>query len=247
MREPRVYRVFGTIVLGMGAIVLCSRATLAQTQGTVRGMVVEMETGRPLPGTQVSIIGGDRQVLTDTAGVFELLDIPGGEIVLRFEHEGRVRTVEKVTVRAGGVTAGVFELPQAIHVLDALDHFERQDERTTGTEVRTDEAENPSGRSIGQILDGVAGVQLVRVGGAVGERYYLRIRGAKSLLFSGPPVVYVDGVRQMERLGSGSVFDLIQPWEVGRVEVLRGPAAAALYGPDTANGVILVTTKRGGG
>ena len=113
-------------------------------------------------------------------------------------------------------------------------------------------------RPTASVLDllgsGVPGVDLTRAGGAVGIGGRLRIRGAASLLLSPDPAVYVDGVRA-EGWGAGesvafggsgakpSRVDDFDPQEIATIEVLKGPAAAALYGADAANGVILIATK----
>ena len=78
--------------------------------------------------------------------------------------------------------------------------------------------------------------------------YFLRIRGVKSFTFNRHPVVYIDGVR-VQALGSGGglgALELIDPGTIARIEVLKGPSAGAEYGPDAADGVVLITTRKGG-
>lgn len=103
---------------------------------------------------------------------------------------------------------------------------------------------------------GLTGVELTRAGGAIGFGGRIRIRGAASLLLSPDPLVYVNGIRveggsasqSRAFAGSGaspSRINDFDPEEIESIDVLKGPAAAALYGGDAANGVILITTKRG--
>jgi TonB-dependent SusC/RagA subfamily outer membrane receptor len=102
---------------------------------------------------------------------------------------------------------------------------------------------------------GVAGVDLARAGGTVGIGGQLRIRGTNSLLLSQDPLVFVDGIRAEGTSTSESVafggsgarpsrIDDFRPEEIESIEVLKGPAAAAAYGGEAANGVILITTRR---
>ena len=79
----------------------------------------------------------------------------------------------------------------------------------------------------------------------VGAGYYIRIRCVRSMTFSAIPAVFIDGIRLNLTFASGSSLDLISPSQVGRVEVVRGSAAAVRYGPDASNGVILISTRRG--
>jgi TonB-dependent SusC/RagA subfamily outer membrane receptor len=142
------------------------------------------------------------------------------------------------------VTGGVFEMPHATHVLAALNVT--QSAARSGSVIRPEQDTGGRNRSIGDLLNEVSGVQLIRRSGQVGQRYSLRIRGVRSFLFNGPPAIYVDGIRVSEHLGTGGVLDLLTTQDIGSVEVLRGPAAATVYGASASNGVILVTTRRGG-
>lgn len=214
--------------------------------GAVRGLVVALESGDPLAGARVTVIGGEMQVETDTAGVFLFPAFASGEWMLRIEFEGRAASVERIVVQPDRVTGVVFQLPLATHVLDALNVTRPAASGHSGVVVRPEE-ETPSNRTMGDLLSGVSGVQLIRGSGQVGQRFSVRIRGVKSLIFNGPPVIYIDGIRVTGALGVGDVLDLISPSDVGSIEVLKGPAAAISYGSEATNGVILVTTKRGRG
>ena len=81
---------------------------LAQQSGTFRGIVIALETGRPLPDTRVTVVGTDIETTTDSTGSFELADLPAGQVVLRFRRIGFARLTERVVVQAESITAGVF-------------------------------------------------------------------------------------------------------------------------------------------
>lgn len=125
--------------------------------------------------------------------------------------------------------------------------------------------------SVTDLLEGrVPGLTVQHTSGAPGDPSRLRLRGASSVLRSNDPIVIVDGIRiyaaqsdsQSANLASGrniagtltsptsraaapSPLDQIDPNSIGTIEVMKGPSAATLYGPDAANGVIVITTKRG--
>ncbi len=217
---------------------------LAQQTGTLRGIVIELETGRPLPDTKVTVAGTNIETTTDANGAFELADLPAGHVVLRFRRIGFARLTERVVVQPESITAGLFEMPSHTLVLDAIGVTARSEEG--GGDKGVVEGEQVQRlNSLYRAVDGVSGVQLVRTGGQVGAGYYIRIRGVSSLSFSAIPVVYIDGIRFHMSFVSGASLDLISPSQVGRIEVLRGSAAAARYGPDAMNGVILISTRRG--
>lgn len=212
--------------------------------GAVRGLVVALESGDPLAGARVTVVGGRMQAETDSAGVFLFPAFASGVWMLRIEFDGRAGSVERVVVEPDRVTGVVFQLPLAAHVLDALTVTRPSATGHSGSVISSEDA-TASTRTVGDMLSNVTGVQLIRGSGQVGQRYSVRIRGVKSVTFNGPPVVYIDGIRVTDGLGGGGVLDLISPTDIGTIEVLKGPAAAIAYGSEATNGVILVTTKRG--
>src|SRR5205807_6298587 len=112
-----------------------------------------------------------------------------------------------------------------------------------------------SATTLAQLLTGrIAGLVVTQSSGTVGAGSRLLNRGATSLFVSNAPLLYVDGVRADQSPNAygldvgGQVpsrFDDLEVADIAAVDVLRGPAATALYGADAANGVILVTTRRG--
>ena len=111
-------------------------------------------------------------------------------------------------------------------------------------------AQETTANSLGQLLSGqAAGVQIISAG-AAGGGSRIRIRGQSSLSLGNAPVVYVDGIKVNSDATTGSAtrssrFDDINPDEIETIDILKGPAAATLYGTEAANGVINITTKKG--
>jgi outer membrane receptor for ferrienterochelin and colicin len=98
----------------------------------------------------------------------------------------------------------------------------------------------------------VPGVMVMKPSGEVGRGSRVMIRGPSSISLSNLPLVYLDGIRvQAEQFGIRGrgllSLDFIDPQSIDRIEVLRGPAAAAQFGGEASAGVIMVYTKRGGG
>ena len=107
--------------------------------------------------------------------------------------------------------------------------------------------------NMADLLQGrTAGVQVFNSAGTSGAGSRIRIRGSSSISLANDPLIYVDGIRVDSRqsdLGAGgqasSRFDDFNPEDIESIEIIKGPAAATLYGTEAANGVIRITTKRG--
>jgi TonB-linked SusC/RagA family outer membrane protein len=183
--------------------------------------------------------------------------------VNRIGYESKTSTA---TVTAGGTATVNVELGQAAFSLQTVvttvtgAQSKAEISNTVATvDVASKIAEAPV-VSTGQLLSGRAsGVQVVSQG-ATGAGSRIRIRGQSSLSLSNDPLIYVDGVRvngssggsgstgaQQQSTGGSSVsaIDQIAPEEIESIDVIKGPAAATLYGTQAANGVILITTKKG--
>ncbi len=118
----------------------------------------------------------------------------------------------------------------------------------SSSETRRDIA----GATLGAALQArVPGINVVGAGGAASSAGTISIRGSRSI-FSGQPLIYVDGIRVTGVTESGfrgmhsiPLFEFVDPYDIDRVEVLRGGAATIRYGMDAADGVIQIFTRRG--
>ena len=217
----------------------------AQVKATLRGVVRSAVTGEPLAGAVVSIVGTGVVTETREDGRYALLSVPEGVSIIRVTHPEHVGLVERLTVDEPALLLRDFELPAPAFVLKevvarAMRGVEIPDRTIEGDELR-------GTRGVREVLDRVTGVTLVRTDGAVGRGYFLRVRGAKSFTFNRQPVVYIDGIRvdAMGFDGGLGALELIDPGTIARIEVIKGPSAGAEYGPDAADGVVLIFTKRG--
>jgi TonB-linked SusC/RagA family outer membrane protein len=235
---------------------------LAQGSGTIAGRVVSERTGAAIPEAQVAVADQRAAAVTDANGVFRLIGLSGSGTVSvtvrRLGYSPRTQPIEigNMEVRIvladramelGGVvvtgTAGVTEkraLGNAVTTISAAD--------VVATRAL---------HSFQDLLTGRAsGVSVVASSGQVGTGSRIRVRGASSLSLNNNPLIYVDGVRvdntqasgpSVQAFGSASIsrWNDFNPDDIESVEVIKGPAAATLYGTEAAAGVIQIITKKG--
>jgi len=238
-------------VLLLGSVPLGGQAPGAPDGGTaaLTGVVVDEITGEPLAGAAVILASRGRRVTTDEGGRFAFEGLEPGLVNARFEAPGYVAVVEEVELADAADFVQVW-LERVDAVLD--DILVLAGRRPPGAGSRADDVLTDPDRDRQSVLDllsdQVPGVIVRRQGGVNGASS-IRIRGTGSFRAQLSPDIYLDGVRLDTTTGDGrramSTLDLISAEEVARVRVLKGAAASA-YG-SSANGAIIIETKRGGG
>ena len=234
----------------------------AQGTGTIRGIVSDAITKRPIDGAQVYVAGTDLGTLSSADGRYQL-NVRSGEVELRTRRVGFATATQKVTVTAGHVTDADFELRQAAVGLDVVvvtGAGAETEKRKLGNTITTIDAAALLHAPVSNLSEQLAArdpaVAVLPSGGLTGEGAQIRIRGAASLTQANEPVVYVDGARVDrsggfgDNIGTGgggtpSRLDDIDPESVDHVEVLKGAAAATLYGSEASAGVVQIFTKKG--
>ncbi len=246
--RPGRARLRMTAILSLGTLLLLAAAPplSGQVAATLRGVVRSAVTGEPVEGAVVRIVGTGVVNRTGEDGSYALLSVPVGVSVVRVTHPDHVGLAERLTVETSALLLRDFEMMAPAFVLREIVARAMRSVEIPDATIGREELEG--GRGVRDVLDGVTGVTLVRTSGAVGTGYYLRVRGAKSFSFNRHPVVFIDGVRVKATGYDGGLgaLELIDSGSVARIEVLKGPAAGAEYGPDAADGVVLITTRRGG-
>jgi len=230
----------------------------AQDTGAATGTVHDRE-GQPIAGIKVTIQGTRRSTKTAKDGTFRIDRIQAGEVIVRFDGDGYVGVIEKLMIDAGWTTGVDIEMTPMVAMLDAL-VVEAGLGKLEGEAVShsaTVHGDDSDGDAFSKIAR-VPGVQVMRPNGSLGAGASILMRGISSITLSNAPVIYVDGIRvsggqqvygqQARGAGSQEAFnlDFMDPKDIDRIEVLRGPATAVRYGLDAATGVILIYTKRGG-
>ena len=233
----------------------------AQATGTIEGKVTEAGSGRPLAGAQVFVAGTTVGSVTNDRGEYRITAAPARQVELRVRLIGFSPINRTVVVTAGQTVT------QDIAVGVSALQLEQVVVTGTGAQVEVKKLGNsiatiqpPAFAPIttpSQLLTARdAGVTILAASGLAGEGSRIRIRGNASLSMSNEPIVFVDGVRVNSGGGFGdnagaggggrpSRLDDIDPSSIERVEVLKGAAAATLYGTEASNGVIQIFTKKG--
>lgn len=245
-------------------IVVKAGKPVAQTVEEVRakGTVVDVE-GNPLPGVAVMIAGTTVGVSTDANGNFEIL-CPGNlsEVKLVFSFIGmKAQTVIykgkdlKVVMEEDAI-----ELDAANVVETGYQTIDRRHLTSSITSVRAEDVLVPGMTTIDQALEGrIPGLVLMTNSGEVGATPRIRVRGTSTLIGNRQPLWVLDGVVLYDPVDVdpadlnnpdyiniiGNAIAGINPQDIERIDVLKDASATALYGTQAANGVIVVTTKRG--
>lgn len=233
-----------------------------QTEGSVTGKIVEANTQRPLGDVQVRILGTQRGAITNDQGEFRINGIAPGTVTIRAQRIGYSPDQQSVAITAGAVATANFMLsPTAIQIDEVVvtatgeSQRKRESGNTIATVTPTPERLATT-TNIAEVLQASApGVYINSPGGTQGSANRIRIRGASSLSLSNEPLLIIDGVRASNEIaGTGSIgvggqtssrLNDINPDDIEAIEVIKGPAASALYGTAGANGVIQIRTKRG--
>ncbi|MEJ7809481.1 MAG: SusC/RagA family TonB-linked outer membrane protein [Gemmatimonadaceae bacterium] len=246
--------------LGLGLSLLVAAPAVAQTNA-VGGIVVTGPTERPVAGAQVAIRGTGRGAVTDNDGRFRIADVEGATTTLDIRRIGYRAVVRSVRVGDLDIRVPIIEAAVELNEVVVTGTAGAQEKRSIGTSVAKVNAvavqEIAPAPSITSLINGRApGVVVVPGTGVVGGGPRIRIRGAASFSLSDQPLLYIDGVRvandvstgpRSQFFGSGVVSRLgdIDPDDIESIEIIKGPAAATLYGTEANNGVIQVITKRG--
>lgn len=247
----------------LAASILPVAAISAQGVGTIDGTVLDAGSRRPLQGAQVMVVGAQAGAMTNASGEYRIVGVAPGNRDLTVRRIGYGPATATVAVVAGETARRDFALQQAVIELGAVvttgTGGAQVEQRKLGNTVATIEpVPNVPLVSVSEMLQGrEPGIQMLPSSGLTGEGARIRIRGNASLSQSNEPIVYVDGVRVDNGGGFGrgyvgtggggqpSRLDDIDPNSVERIEILKGAAAATLYGTEASNGVIIITTKKG--
>ena len=233
----------------------------AQTpSASLTGRVTDAASGQPIASAQVNVVGTVLGALTNDQGQYVIRGANPGRVDVRVLRVGFAEQRQSVTLTAGQTTPLDFRMrPVAVTlnpVVTTVTGQERRDE--VGNAIAQVDAqkvvETSAVANVGDLLTARAPGVLVVPGTQTGAGTRVRIRGTSSLSLSNNPIYIVDGIRVEGTTGSSAVsvggttparVNDLNPEEIQSIEVVRGPSAATLYGTDAANGVIVITTKRG--
>lgn len=236
----------------------------AQQQGAVTGRVTNSQTGEPLSGVQVNLQGTQYGALTGSEGRYRITNVPAGQHTVQARLIGYSSQSKQVQVSAGQTATANFRLRTSAVEMDQIvvtgtaGQSRRKEIGNSISAVTTDQIENQPVTNMTDVLQGrTAGVTINTASGQVGAASTIDIRGTNSLAGGSQgqrPLIYVNGIRISNVSGSNepdevnqsvSGLDDINPENIERIEVVRGPAATTLYGAEASSGVIQIFTKQG--
>ena len=233
----------------------------AQDRGRITGTVTEVQTDEGVPGANVVLVETGTGTTTGPDGTFTLTDLVPGTYAVRVTIVGYEARTETVRVRAGESVSVDFRLPpervrlQEV-VVTGVGRTETRAEASVAvpTIEAAEIAEITDVQSLTDLLQGrVAGLTVNPTSGNVGSGVRFNVRSGVSLNSDGRPLIFIDGARintaPFQGFGGGgqeySTLADLDPDAIESIQVLRGPSAAALYGTDGSDGVILIDTKSG--
>ncbi len=254
--------------------VVCSLAILlagaaeAQTR-TIKGTVSDVANGDPVAGATVQIAGTTLSATTAADGRFSIADAPAATVKLSVASAGYRATTGDLPEGQSEMKVGLQrEMAEEIVVTGRASKTERRHLAVSIATVKGDELTDVPAQTVEQALQGkVAGANIQRNDGAPGGGTQVRLRGVSSINASPEPLFVIDGMIVSNAAIPSGIFNLTKsnqggnhstqqdsltnrmadfnPEDIESIEVLKGAAAAAIYGSKASNGVIIITTKRG--
>lgn len=240
--------------LGMALLLLIS-ATIAQDAGRSISGTIRTVSGLPLQGATVALKGETNSVSTNAEGKFSIPSVPGKNILV-ISFVGYIS--REVPVEAGPMEIRLTENPGELSNVVVIGYGTAKKSDLTGSvvSVRADELKAIPATSLDQQLQGrAAGVQVTQISGKPGAETSIRIRGTSSINAGNEPLYVIDGMLVNSDGADLSVggtrgprispLSSINPSDIESIEILKDASATAMYGARGANGVVLITTKRG--
>ncbi|MFA5669784.1 MAG: TonB-dependent receptor [Balneolaceae bacterium] len=244
----------GCFLLGTLLLMAMYPTMDAYSQTSVRGVVTIAGEGGPLAGANIRIKGTNVGTSTDIDGAYELR-IPNTDAVLVFSYIGFLPQEMRVGDQEV-INISLVEDTQLLGDLVVIGYGRQSKKTIVGSVASVDAAdiENVPVAGTDQLLQGrAAGVQVSANSGEPGGGIFVKIRGSSSISGGSDPLYVVDGV-PIETgnfglgLGGGTTSALadLSPGDIESMQVLKDASATAIYGARAANGVVIITTKRGG-
>ncbi len=253
----------GPVLLGLVAALFAPLVpAAAQGAGVIAGTVVN-DRGSPISDAQIAVEGQQGVGTTsDASGRFRLAGIAGaGQVEINVRRIGYQPRTVTATIGASDVRIVLTERALELGGLVTTGTAGVTEKRAIGNAVTTVNASEVVAtqpiNNFQDLLNGrAAGVSVVASSGQVGTGSRIRVRGASSLSLNNNPLIFVDGVRVDNTQASGPInqafgsasisrWNDFNPDDIESLEIIKGPAAATLYGTEAAAGVIQIITKKG--
>jgi TonB-linked SusC/RagA family outer membrane protein len=225
-------------------------------QGTVTGTITDAEAEEPLPGATVQILDTGAGAATDEEGRYRITGVPAGENTIRVSFVGYEAEERTINVPAGGTARVNFQLQPSTAALEEVTvsayrpETDRQVDAGAAASVQAEDVEAAQVQSTEGALQGKAsGVRVLATSGQPGAGFDVNVRGAISVNAGTDPLYIVDGVQINKEdnlaFAQGNPLSSLNPNDIESIRVLKDAAAAAIYGAQAANGVVVIETKSG--
>jgi TonB-linked SusC/RagA family outer membrane protein len=229
---------------------LCSIGQVSAQNRDIAGKITDAKTGEELPGVSVFVKGTTIGSISDAQGNYRI-SIPTGSTVV-FQGLG-FKSIELIPGVESALNIQLESDTKQLNEVVVLGYSSVEKREITGavSQIKGDEIQNLPIQSFDRALQGrAAGVQVQSANGVPGGAVSVRIRGVGSITAGNEPLYIVDGVQMNNRNdGRGTVsnnpLSFLNPNDIESIDVLKDAANAAIYGSQAANGVVIITTKRG--
>jgi TonB-dependent SusC/RagA subfamily outer membrane receptor len=252
---------------GEQAVLVRSAQPARRQLGTIVGRVIDARSREGIPGAAVRIEGGNQGAMTGEDGAYRIANVAPATYTVSARRIGYAAARVQVTVVADQEVTADFALEAAATSLDQVvvtGTAGAEQRRSIGNAVAAVSAPEVLAKSaspnLGALLNARApGVVVVPNSGRLGAGPNIQIRGRSSLSLDNSPLIYIDGVRVNNDVGTGpgqqgygsqnadvaGRLNDISPEDIESIEIIKGPAAATIYATEAANGVIQIITKKG--
>lgn len=237
-------------VLLLGLMLFLASAVVFAQSRVITGVITSTEDGLGVPGATVLVKGTTIGTATDLDGNYSI-SVPAGSNVLVFSFVG-LRSQEVTIGNQTTINVALEPDVQALSEFVITSYGDQSKREITGAiaSVKGEVFQDLPMQSFDRAMQGrIAGVQVTSTSGQPGGTLNVRIRGVGSINAGNDPLYIVDGVQVnnggLSGQGSQNALASINPNDIESIEVLKDAAAAAIYGAQAANGVVLITTKKG--
>jgi TonB-linked SusC/RagA family outer membrane protein len=258
-----------TIALLAAPLVHPAIAQVPAGTAVVTGRITDARSSQGVPGATVQVEGTRLGAVTGEDGRYRIVNVPAGTHTIRARRIGYASAGRPVSVVAGGTATLDLALEAAVASLDEVvvtGTAGGEQRRSIGNAVSTINADEAMSKSAAQSVSTLIGARAPGViiapsTGRLGAGPSIQIRGRSSIGLDNSPLLYVDGVRVNNATTAGPVgvsgrlggqasnvagrLNDINPDDIESIEIIKGPAAATIYGTEAANGVIQIITKKG--
>lgn len=230
----------------------------AWAQRTVKGKVTDAETGEGLIGASVTVVGTTRGAITDLDGNYSV-EVPQGSTQLRFAYTGYAEMT--IELGASNIQDVAMKPGTALDEVVVVGYGSQKKRDVTGAVGSVSSENFNKGVNVvpEQLIQGkVAGVNITTASGEPGAGVDIQIRGAGSIRSGNQPLYVIDGVpitsansnaggvdNDFGTTSAKNPLSFLNPEDIETIDILKDASATAIYGARGANGVVLITTKKG--